>query len=142
MKRLLVAYLAAVATLAVMDALWLGLVATAFYQQQIGHLMAAEPRLGVAAVFYLLYLVGVLIFAIRPALAAGSGRLALTLGSAFGFFAYMTYDLTNLATLRDWPAIVALVDIAWGMLVSAASAWVGYLAAMRVAPPASAQGRG
>jgi uncharacterized membrane protein len=131
MKRLLVAWLAAVAVLAAMDAVWLGAVATTFYQQQIGHLMAPEPRLGVAVVFYLLYLVGVVIFAVKPALEAGSGRKALSLGSAFGFFAYMTYDLTNLATLRDWPAVVALVDIAWGMLVSAASAWAGYHAARR-----------
>ena len=134
MKRLIVAWLAAVVVLAAMDAVWLGTVATAFYQQQIGHLMSPAPRLGVAAAFYLLYLVGVVVFAVKPALEANSGRKALTLGSAFGFFAYMTYDLTNLATLRDWPAVVALVDIAWGMLVSAASAWAGYQAASRIAP--------
>jgi uncharacterized membrane protein len=85
-------------------------------------------------VFYALYLVGVLIFAVRPALAAGSARQAVVFGALYGFFCYMTYDLTNLATLRDWPWLVALVDISWGMLLSAAAAWGGYRAALLVAP--------
>lgn len=132
MKRDLAAYAGALAVLVVMDAVWLGLVATDFYRERIGHLMAAAPRLGVAAAFYLLYLVGVVIFAVRPALAAGSGVRALGLGAGFGFFAYMTYDLTNLATLRDWPVMVAVVDMAWGTTLSAASAWGGYRAARAV----------
>ena len=135
MKRWLAAYAGAVLVLVLMDAVWLGLVATDFYRAQIGHLMAPAPRLGIAALFYLLYLVGVLVFAVGPALARGSGRRALTLGALFGFFCYMTYDLTNLATLRDWPWVVSLIDVSWGMLVSAASAWGGYRAARAVAPP-------
>lgn len=135
MKRDLAAWGGALAVLVLLDAVWLGLIATNFYQARIGHLMAAEPRLGIAAVFYLLYLVGLVIFAVRPALVVGSARRALALGAGFGFFAYMTYDLTNLATLRDWPVSVAVVDMAWGSFLSAASAWGGYQAARRVAPP-------
>ena len=134
MKQWLAAYGAAVAVLVAMDAVWLGFVATSFYKSQIGHLMAESPRLGIAAIFYALYLVGVLVFAVRPALAAGSARQAVTLGALYGFFCYMTYDLTNLATLRDWPWIVALVDISWGMLLSAATAYGAYRAARFVAP--------
>lgn len=134
MKQNLAAYGGALAVLVALDAVWLGLVATTFYQSQIGHLMAAQPRLGVAAVFYLLFLVGLVIYAVRPALAAGSAARAVALGAGFGFFTYMTYDLTNLATLRDWPLTVVLVDIAWGTGLSAASAWGGYQAARRVAP--------
>lgn len=135
MKRWLFAYVAAVLMLAGLDAVWLGFVATDFYRAQIGHLMAPAPRLGVAAAFYLLYLGGVLLFAVKPALELRSAGRALALGAAFGFFAYMTYDLTNLATLRDWPVSVAVVDMAWGSFLSAASAWGGYQAARRVAPP-------
>lgn len=139
MKRDLAAYAGALGVLVVMDAVWLGFVATDFYRDRIGHLMAESPRLGVAAAFYLLYLVGVVIFAVRPALAAGSATRAVLLGGGFGFFAYMTYDLTNLSTLRDWPVSVAVVDMAWGTLLSAASAWGGYRAAWAVSP---AGGRG
>lgn len=135
MKRDLAAYGGALAVLVVMDAVWLGFVATDFYRDRIGHLMAAQPRFGVAAAFYLLYLVGVVIFAVRPALAAGSATRALVLGGGFGFFAYMTYDLTNLATLRDWPVMVAVVDMTWGTVLSAASAWGGYRAARAVGGP-------
>lgn len=134
MKAWLFAYVAAVLMLAGLDAVWLGWVATDFYRAQIGHLMAPAPRLGVAAAFYLLYLVGVLLFAVKPALEARSAGRALALGAAFGFFAYMTYDLTNLATLRDWPLRVVVVDIAWGMFVSASSAWAAYRAAVWAAP--------
>lgn len=132
MKRWLAAYAGALVVLVLMDAVWLGFIATPFYQAQIGHLMAPQPNFAVAAAFYLLYLVGVLVFAVKPALAQGSARRALVLGASFGFFAYMTYDLTNLATLRDWPWLVSLVDVSWGMLLSAASALGGYLAARRL----------
>ena len=129
MKRWVFAYLGALAVLVAMDAVWLGVIATPFYKAQIGHLMAPQPDLAVAALFYLLYLVGVLVFAVRPALQAGSSRTAWVMGALFGFFAYMTYDLTNMATLRDWPVLVSVVDVSWGMLLSGASALGGYRAA-------------
>lgn len=131
MPRYLVAYVAALAVLAVLDALWLGAVAKDFYRGQIGHLMAEQVRFGVAACFYLLYIVGVVVFAVAPALAAESVPRALMLGALFGFFAYMTYDLTNLATLRGWSWQVTLADIAWGSFVSAVAAGAGCAAALR-----------
>lgn len=131
MPRYLVAYVAALAVLAVLDAVWLGAVAKDFYRGQIGHLMAEQVRFGVAASFYLLYVVGVVVFAVAPAIAAQSVPRALMMGALFGFFAYMTYDLTNLATLRGWSWQVTLADIAWGSFVSAAAAGAGCAAALR-----------
>jgi uncharacterized membrane protein len=129
MTKYLIAYGAAVAVLAVLDAIWLGVVARDFYREQIGHLMASDVRMGVAVGFYLVYLAGVVIFAVVPALDAGSFARAVGMGALFGFFAYMTYDMTNLATLRDWPVKVAVVDVLWGTFVSAAAAGGAYWAA-------------
>lgn len=111
------------------DALWLGLVAPGFYRSQIGHLMAETPNLFAAGIFYLLF-VGVLVhFVIEPALRIGTIREAWVRGALFGLVTYATYDLTNLATLRDWPLLVTIVDLAWGTTLTAgtaaASVWAG-----------------
>ena len=111
------------------DALWLGLVAPGFYRSQIGHLMAETPNLFAAGIFYLLF-VGVLVhFVIEPALRIGTIREAWVRGAMFGLVTYATYDLTNLATLRDWPLLVTIVDLAWGTTLTAgtaaASVWAG-----------------
>lgn len=121
MTKHLAAYVATALAMLVLDALWLGLIAAPLYQQGIGHLMAPQPRLGVAALFYLLYPLGIVIFAVaaRP---AGAWRPTLLAGALFGFFAYATYDLTNLATLKGWPLGLSLIDMAWGTVVSTASA--------------------
>lgn len=108
-----------------MDALWLGVVAKDLYQQEMGHLMAAQPRWAAAAAFYLAYPLGLVIFAVRPALAAHSVGRAVVLGGLFGLFAYGTYDLTNLAVVRDWPLGLTFIDLAWGTFASAVSAGVG-----------------
>lgn len=131
MNRYLAAYLGALLVLVSLDAVWLGWVAPDFYRGQIGHLLADAPRLGVAAIFYALYLGGVVLFAVTPALEKRSLRRALVLGALFGLCNYMTYDLTNLATLRGWPELVVVVDLTWGVLLTAATACGGYLAAIR-----------
>lgn len=127
----LVAYAGTAAVMLALDALWLGLVATPLYQQGIGHLMAESPRLGVAALFYAVYAVGLVVFAVLP---AKDRRDAALKGALFGFFAYATYDLTNLATLKQWPVWIALLDISWGALVSAVSATAGKAAMDRYRP--------
>jgi uncharacterized membrane protein len=127
-----VAYLAAFVTMLVLDGVWLGLVAVDFYRAQIGHLMTDDIRYGAAALFYVSYVAGVVFFVVRPALAARSRQVALIHGAFFGFIAYMTYDLTNLATLRGWPVVVAVADLAWGCFITAAMAAAGYAAATRV----------
>ncbi len=101
------------------DMLWLGIVAKDFYRNNLGHLLRADVNWAAALIFYLLYVAGILIFATMPALERHSLRQAVLLGALFGFFAYATYDLTNLATLKDWPVNVVLVDILWGAVLSA-----------------------
>ncbi len=133
MTRYLAAYLATAAVMLALDLLWLGVVAKAMYQQGIGHMMAEQPRLAVAALFYAVFAAGLVVFAVVPPPGQpGYGRVAL-LGALFGFFAYATYDLTNLATLKDWPVRLALVDMAWGTAVSAVSAVAGRAAMNAVA---------
>ena len=133
MTRIIVAYLATLASICIGDFVWLGAVAIGFYQSAVGPLLLAHPNWPAAAAFYALYAAGTVIFAVMPALRAGSWPKALLLGALFGFFAYATYDLTNLATLKGWSLGVTIVDIAWGMVVTGMAATVGYLSA-RVAP--------
>ncbi|MBX3657079.1 MAG: DUF2177 family protein [Ramlibacter sp.] len=117
-------YLAVASTLFLADMVWLLGIASAWYQQGLGHLMASQPRMAPALGFYLIYPVGLVIFAVRP----GQGRhtqTAAVRGALFGFFAYSTYDLTNLAILRDWPVGLSLLDVAWGTAAGALSAAAG-----------------
>ena len=113
------------------DALWLGVLARDLYQQDMGSLMAAQPRWAAAAAFYLAYPLGLVIFAVKPALETASGGnggslgRALLLGGLFGLFAYGTYDLTNLAVVQDWPLRLTFIDLAWGTFASAVSAGAG-----------------
>lgn len=100
------------------DAIWLGLVAPKFYKAQIGHLMSEKPNLIAALVFYLLFIVGVVYFVVNPAIEAQSITKVLVAGALFGFMTYATYDLTNLATLKDWPITVTIVDLVWGTSLS------------------------
>ena len=121
-------YMASLVTFLIIDGLWLGIVARSFYVQQIGHLLRPSPDFGVAGAFYLLYVVGVVVFAVLPALAQQSWVTALVLGALLGFIAYGTYDLTNLATLAGWPVLVSVVDMIWGAVLTATVALAGYMA--------------
>jgi uncharacterized membrane protein len=124
-----VAWAGALVPFLVVDLLWIGVIARDFYRGQLGPLLLEQPRMGVAFLFYALYCLGLVIFAVLPGLNAGSlGRAAL-LGAAFGFFAYATYDLTNLATLKGFPVKMAVVDIAWGTLLGGVVAACSFLVA-------------
>lgn len=105
------------------DILWLGLLARGFYDSQIGFLRSEKVNWAAGLLFYFLFNLGLLLFAVAPALDAGSASLALQRGALYGFFTYMTYDLTNLATLKDWPVKMVVVDILWGTALCAAVAW-------------------
>lgn len=127
-RRLAAAYLAAAFVFLALDAVWLSAMASRLYQPHIGHLMAPTVDWLAAALFYPLYLLGLLVFAVRPALVQGRAAPALRLGALFGLIAYATYDLTNQATLRDWSWAVTVADLAWGAFVSGsaagAAAWI------------------
>jgi len=116
------AYLIALFIFLGLDALWLGLIAKNMYQQQIGHLMAAKVNFPAAGAFYLFFVAGLVVFAIHPAVSAGDWTRALLLGGFLGFLCYATYDLTNLATLKDWPLSVTLIDLVWGTSIGAVTA--------------------
>jgi uncharacterized membrane protein len=131
--RYLAAYLAAAVVMAALDLGWLSYAAKAFFEPAVGSLLAEKTNTPAAVLFYLLYIVGIVLFAVTPALRSGGGwTTALAMGAAFGFFAYVTYDLTNMATLKVWPAHLAIIDIAWGTFVTAAAASAGYGAASRI----------
>jgi uncharacterized membrane protein len=121
-KRQLAAYAGTMTVMVGLDLLWLGVIAKPMYQQGIGHLMADKPNLAAAVLFYALFGLGLVTFAVLPAgPSLGWGRTT-TVAALFGFFAYATYDLTNLATLKQWPIGLSLLDITWGAFVSAAAA--------------------
>jgi uncharacterized membrane protein len=122
MTRFLSAYLAMIGIVIAGDAVWLGLVAQPLYQQSIGHLMADQPNLIAAALFYLIYPAGLLYLVVVPNSGQNNWPGSLSAAAVFGLVAYATYDLTNLATLKDWPVLLACIDIAWGMTISTASA--------------------
>jgi uncharacterized membrane protein len=124
-----VAYAASAVVFLGLDLVWLGLIARSFYARQLGDLLRDSPSLSVAALFYALYVGGIVLFAISPALQSQSWRTALVLGLLLGLLAYGTYDLTNLATLRRWPIALSLVDMTWGSLLTGLAASAGYWAA-------------
>ncbi len=121
-------YLAAVVAFLAIDMLWLAVVARGFYRKHLGFLLADQPNWWAAGVFYLLFLAGLLVFAVVPGLQAGSLRRTVLLGGFFGLVTYATYDLTNHATVKDWPWIVTVVDMAWGTVLAASVSTVAYLA--------------
>lgn len=121
-------YIAGLIAFLVIDFIWLKYIALSFYREQIGHLMLDKPNLGIALLFYLVYVVGVVILAINPALEKGQWTTAVLYGGLLGFVAYGTYDITNLATLKTWPPIVAIVDMIWGTVLTASVAAIAYLA--------------
>jgi len=129
MKKTLTAYLAALLFLVVADGIWLGLLMPQQYQAWIGPLMRAQPLLLPAAAFYLLYPVGVVVFAVLPALERSSWAHAVALGALLGLLAYGTYDLSNLATLQGWPLQLTLVDMLWGTALTAATSTAAFFAA-------------
>lgn len=111
-------YVVSIPLFFIIDMLWLGFFAKDFYQNRLGYLLG-EVGWGAALLFYGLFIVGLTFFASYPAAMAGQVGKAVLLGAAFGFFTYMTYDLTNQATIRDWPIIVTMVDIVWGTVLGA-----------------------
>lgn len=119
MKFQIFNYLLILAIFLVVDLLWLGLIAREFYNRQLGSLRSSSTNWAAAGAFYLIFNLGLLLFAVNPAVERGAVSLALARGALYGFFTYATYDLTNLATLKDWPIMMSLVDILWGTVLCA-----------------------
>lgn len=121
---LLVRYLVTTGVFLLIDIVWLALIAPKLYKANIGHLMADKPNLPAAGVFYLLYIAALLFFVIDPALVRGSAWQAVWTGAFLGLVMYATYDLTNLATMKDWPLKITAIDLAWGTFITAATSGI------------------
>ena len=113
------------------DMIWLTLVTKNFYAKQIGYLMTKNPNLFAALIFYLIFIAGLITFVIIPALDKKLWTQALLMGALFGLVTYATYDLTNLATIKDWPLIITIVDLIWGMVLSASVSVITYFIAFK-----------
>lgn len=119
-------FLATTLAFFLIDMLWLGLVARSLYSKYLGYLMKPSPNWTAATIFYLLFIAGLLVFAVVPGLQAGSFAKALALGAFFGLVTYATYDLTNLATIKDWPLTITVIDLIWGTVLSTAVTAISY----------------
>lgn len=119
-------YLIALVVFFAIDILWLGFLARDLYRDNIGHLMAEKTNWPAAIIFYMAFIVGLMFFAISPALEKNSWTYALMFGALFGFATYATYDMTNLATLKDWPLKIAIIDIIWGTSLNALTSVVSF----------------
>lgn len=125
--RYLVAYIVTAIVFLGLDALWLSQIALGMYRREIGALLLDKPNLVVAGLFYLLFVIGIVVLAILPALNGGTWINALIMGAVLGLVAYGTYDITNLSTLKNWSMTVTIADLIWGTALTAVSATVGYL---------------
>jgi uncharacterized membrane protein len=119
-------YAVAIVVFLIMDGIWLGFVASGLYKKELGYLMTNNPNWIAAIVFYLLFIVGLVFFVIDPAIAKDSIKYALLAGMLFGLISYSTYDLTNLATIKDWPISITIIDLIWGASLSGIVSSVSY----------------
>lgn len=120
-------YVATFIAFLAVDMIWLGLVARTFYRKNLGFLLAPAPNWIAAVIFYLLFIVGILVFVVMPGLNEDSLRTVLLRAALFGLITYGTYDLTNLATVRDWPVLVTVVDMIWGTVLSVLVGLAGFV---------------
>lgn len=127
MKLALISYAGTFGALLAADAVWLGLIARSFYRDNLGELMLPSPNFTIAALFYVFYAMALVALVVLPGVKSGTLLSTALYGAVLGLAAYGTYDITNLATLKNWPAIVSIVDMTWGTFVTALAASCGYL---------------
>ncbi len=132
MTAFLKSYLIAVPVFFAIDMLWLGFIANNIYRKGIGFIMKDSPNWTAAIIFYLLYLAGMVFFVIQPSLEKHSWRYALFVGMFFGFITYATYDLTNLATLKNWPIHITLIDLLWGTILGGSVSIITHFIASKI----------
>ncbi|MBA8841785.1 DUF2177 family protein [Ochrobactrum sp. RH2CCR150] len=132
MKDYLIAYVVTAVAFLAIDSVWLSNMANVFYRPVMGDMLAPGFRLAPAVAFYVIFVFGLVFFAVRPGHIVGSGTVTLVHGALLGFVAYATYDLTNQATLKNWSWTLTIADVVWGTVLSAASAYIGYWITSRV----------
>jgi uncharacterized membrane protein len=126
-NKMLFLYALTLAVFFLIDMVWLGVVAKGFYRKHLGTMLSPKVNWAAAIIFYLLFIVGLVVFVVKPALAAGKPLEALLFGALFGLISYATYDLSNLATLKDWPVVVTVVDLVWGTVLGGSVSLVSAL---------------
>ncbi len=125
------AYLITLAVFLLLDIPWIGAVARSLYQEQIGFLLRERFNLLAALLFYAVFIVGLMFFVINPAVLRNSWQFALFAGAFFGFICYATYDMTNLATIKDWPVLITVIDIVWGSVLCGTTSLISYYLIVR-----------
>ena len=131
--KIILLYLLTTPVFFAIDMTWLGIIAKNMYKRELGYLMRADIVWWAAILFYLLFIVGIIYYAVLPAYSADSWLMALYLGALFGFFTYMTYDLTNYATVKDWPFLIVVADTLWGVVLSASVSVISFFIAKFIA---------
>lgn len=126
--KLLITYLIATLIFFAIDMIWLGLIAKGFYRDKLGFILSANVNWAAAVIFYLIYIGGILFFAVHPAMLNSSWQTALLNGAVLGMLCYATYDLTNMATIDKWPLTIVVVDIIWGTILTGSVSLFTYLA--------------
>ena len=132
MAAFLKMYGVAFAAFLVIDLVWLGFIANNLYRKYLGFIMRPSPNWTAAIIFYLLYLAGLVFFVINPAVEKSSWKFALLAGMIFGLITYATYDLTNLATLKDWPILITVIDLIWGTTLGGLVSVITYLVVSKI----------
>ena len=130
MKTLTIYFITTIIFFAI-DMVWLGFIAKSFYREKLGFILSPDVNWYAAVIFYLIYIGGILYFAVLPAMRDESWQTALLQGAVLGLLCYATYDLTNMATIKNWPLTVVLVDIVWGIVLTGSCALISYLVAMK-----------
>jgi uncharacterized membrane protein len=131
---LVIAFAVTAVVFLILDAIWLGVISRNLYQREIGDLLLPKPNFGAAAVFYVIYIAGLVYFCVVPGVAGQSALRGLVNGAVFGIVAYATYDLTNLATLKGWSTTLVFIDVAWGAVASAIASAVAVAVTTRSVP--------
>jgi uncharacterized membrane protein len=131
-SRILLTYAVSIPVFIIGDLLWLGVIAKGFYRKALGPLLSPDVNWIAAICFYFIFLLGILVFSLIPGMTKRSLTYTIRMAALFGFIAYATYDLTNLATLKDWPVFMSIVDMIWGSVLSASIATVTYLIMSRI----------
>jgi uncharacterized membrane protein len=127
MKYFLKLFLITMLSFFLIDMIWLGLIAQSFYKRHLGFIMAESPNWSAAIIFYIIFIIGILVFVVLPGLKKGSLKSTLVHAVFFGVLTYSTYDLTNLATLENWPVVLTIVDIIWGGVLTTLVCFISFI---------------
>lgn len=132
MGKLVVSYFIALISFFALDMVWLGLISKNYYKQKLGFILSDNPNWAAAIVFYLIFIGGILFFAVNPSLKETRWQTAVLNGALLGALCYATYDLTNMATIAKWPIEIVIIDIIWGMVLTGSVSVITYFSVEKI----------